>query len=114
MILLDTDHVTLLQWGGAPARKIARRLEEAVSEVASTTIISYEEHARGWLSRVSAAKTLADEVTVYRKLREQLAFYATLQIMDFDERAAIQFQHLRRIPVRIGTMNLNIAAIENA
>ena len=111
MILLDTDHVTHLQWGGPAAEKISRRLQEAGLDIAATTIISYEEHVRGWLSRLSAPKTLMYEVEIYAKLRQQLEFYQTLEIHDFTEFAAIEFQKLRHIPVRIGTKDLKIAAI---
>ena len=111
MILLDTDHLTHLQNGGTAAEIIARRLQDAALDVAATTIISYEEQVRGWLSRISGAKTLAYQVTVYAKLREQFDFYRTLEIWTFDEHAAIEFQRLRRLPVRIGTQDLKIAAI---
>jgi tRNA(fMet)-specific endonuclease VapC len=111
MILLDTDHVTHLQWGGATAQRISRRIQGAGLDVAATTIISYEEHVRGWLSRLSKPKTLMDEVDVYAKLRQQLEFYQTLEIEDFTEFAAVEFQRLKRIPVRIGTKDLKIAAI---
>jgi tRNA(fMet)-specific endonuclease VapC len=111
MILLDTDHVTHLQWGGTPAERIARRLQDAGLDIAATTIISYEEHVRGWLARLSTPKSVLYEVEIYAKLRQQYEFYQTLEIEDFTEYAAVEYQRLRHIPVRIGTKDLKVAAI---
>ena len=52
MRILDTDHMTLLERGGIGAFALDLRLSQIpVSEIA-TTIISYEEQMRGWLSFV--------------------------------------------------------------
>ena len=111
MIILDTDHVTLLQWGGPRGQSITRRIDRAGLDVPSTTIISYEEHVRGWLGKISSADKLADEVRTYAKLKDQLIFYSELDVLDFDEVAATEFQRLKQLRIRIGTMDLKIAAI---
>lgn len=111
MILLDTDHVTFLQWGGREAATITRRLARDGYDVPATTIISYEEHVRGWLSQISSAENMVDEVEVYARLKEQLVFYSELEVVDFDGLAATEFQRLRRLKIRVGTMDLKIATI---
>jgi tRNA(fMet)-specific endonuclease VapC len=111
MILLDTDHVTLLQFGGSPAETIEQRLRLAGQSVPGTTIVSYEEHVRGWLGKISSADSLAAEVRFYAKLKAQLLFYQRLVVVDFTEAAATELQQLRKQKLRVGTMDLKIAAV---
>ena len=40
-----------------------------------------------------------------------MGFYASLYVLPYDVEAQIQFAHLRRQQVRIGTQDLRIAAI---
>ena len=47
MVLLDTDHMSLLQRGGAEGRQIRLRLREMPQDDVATTIVSYEEQMRG-------------------------------------------------------------------
>ena len=111
MLVLDTDHVSLLQWGGGEeSERLRARLQIADEEVA-VTVISYEEQTRGWLAYVARARTLGQQVEAYRRLRRHLDVYRTAQLLDFDEPAATEFQRLQRSRVRIGTMDLRIAAI---
>jgi len=78
---------------------------------AITTIISYEEQTRGWLAYVSKAKTLGQQINAYGKLNHHLNAYREIEVLEFDERAATEFQRLRKLGVRVGTMDLKIAAI---
>jgi hypothetical protein len=51
MVILDTDHISLLEHGGSgPGRRLLERLDAVEPFEIATTIISYEEHTRGWLS----------------------------------------------------------------
>lgn len=111
MIVLDTDHISLLQRGGTGCPEILQRLESEGCERPPTTIITYEEQIRGWMARLSGTRTVAEEVEVYRKLASQLDFYGTLQILEFSERAAVEYQRLRKLKLKLGTMDLKIAAI---
>jgi hypothetical protein len=48
MLILDTDHVSLLEWGsGAEAERLRVRLERSNFQIVTTTIVSYEEQTRG-------------------------------------------------------------------
>lgn len=111
MIVLDTDHVSLLEWGGAGAENIRRRLEQGGWDRPPTTIITYEEQMRGWMNSVKEAKTVLDQVAMYAKLSGHVRFFSTLELLDFSDAAAVEFQRLRGLAVRIGTMDLKIAAI---
>ena len=111
MIVLDTDHVSLLEWdldGSAPLRE---RLADRASDEVFTTIVSYEESMRGWMAYIARAKTVSQQVQGYERLRRHLENYRQIPMLDFDEGAGTEFQRLRRVRIRIGTMDLKIAAI---
>ena len=40
-----------------------------------------------------------------------LRLYCSMNVLDYDERAAIEFQQLRKERLQIGTMDMKIAAI---
>jgi tRNA(fMet)-specific endonuclease VapC len=63
------------------------------------------------LNQAKKARNLHDEVHYYRRLRLHLDLCQTLRILDFDERAATEFQRLKKKYPRLGTMDLKIAAI---
>jgi tRNA(fMet)-specific endonuclease VapC len=112
MWILDTDHISILEYTGNPAAdRLRERLHALRPDQYGVSIVSYEEQCRGWLARISEAKLASEQVTCYRKLRKQLEHYCALQLYDFDERAAIEFQRLRAAKVRIKTMDLKIASI---
>ena len=47
----------------------------------------------------------------YGELKQLLQTYCNLAILDFDEKAAAEFVRLKQARIRIGTMDLKIAAI---
>ncbi len=112
MIVLDTDHVTILERGsGQEHQRLQARLRQVPASDRWTTIISYEEQSRGWLAYVARARSLAQQVDAYRKLNRHLDAYRAIQVLEFDERAATQWQRLRQARLGVGTMDLKIAAI---
>ena len=53
MIILDTDHLTVIQRQSEPAYSILRgRLRDTADSI-GTTIVSVEEQMRGWLAVIS-------------------------------------------------------------
>ena len=112
MLILDTDHLSLIQHkDSAEARRLARRLSENVGEEIVATIVSFEEQTRGWLTFIAKARNATQQVAAYRRLRLHLDLYRSIPVIDFDEAAATEFQALSRRRLRIGTMDLRIAAI---
>jgi tRNA(fMet)-specific endonuclease VapC len=112
MIVLDTDHLSLLaRRASAEGRSLEARLGRLDSSLKSTTIIPYEEQTRGWMTYASRAKTVAEEIRAYSRLMTHLQSFRSIQVLPFDERAATEYQRLRRLRLRIGTMDLKIAAI---
>jgi len=57
------------------------------------------------------ARTVMEEIEAYSRLRRHLDDYRTILVLDFDQRAAAEYQELRRLRIRIGTMDLKIAGI---
>ena len=111
MIVLDTDHISVMEWPNPEAQRLRARLMNLSPDEATTTIVSFEEQMRGWMDRLAKAKTVAREVEVYDRLLRQLQNYCGIRILEFDDRAAAEFQRLRKQKVRVRTMDLKIAAI---
>ena len=55
------------------------------AEGVSTTIVSFEEQVRGRLAYLSRARTMAQQIDAYRRLREQLDGYRSILVLDFDD-----------------------------
>jgi tRNA(fMet)-specific endonuclease VapC len=112
MIVLDTDHISLLERAESPERqRLLARLEAPGTPDPVVTIISYEEQVRGWLAKISSVRSLRDQIDAYRRLQWQLEHYCAFKVLGFDERAAAVFQGLKKSKVKVGTMDLKIAAI---
>jgi tRNA(fMet)-specific endonuclease VapC len=112
MYILDTDVLTLLEEPeGLAARRLQSKLASVPENQVATTIISYEEQTRGWFALLAKAKTMTAQIGVYRRLNRHLENYRALAVLDFDERAAVEFQQLRAMKLKVGTMDLKIAAV---
>ena len=112
MFVLDTDHFSLLEWGADAARRnLLRRLSTIPPDEVFTTIITYEEQTRGWMAYAARARATAQQIKAYRKLERHLDLYRHVQVLGFDEHAGVSFERLKQSRLRIGTMDLKIAAI---
>ncbi|HWG46920.1 MAG TPA: type II toxin-antitoxin system VapC family toxin [Gemmataceae bacterium] len=113
MVILDTDHLSVLEWQDSPAaRNLRARLEDHSPEDLGTTIISFEEQMRGWAAYLGKAHKAKEQIEAYRRLNRQLRLFCSMPlIVDFDENAAIEFQRLKKKNPRLGTMDLKIASI---
>jgi len=70
MILLDTDHVTLLKY---PESERGARLERKLralsrGEVVATSIVSVEEQMRGWLAAIAKERGSRRQALAYAEL----------------------------------------------
>ncbi len=57
------------------------------------------------------ARTLLQQVSAYKRLGRHLDLYRRIRVLEFDETAATEFQRLRQTRIRVGTMDLKIAAV---
>ena len=112
MIILDTDCFSLLTRERIlESSKLRQKLEQMPPDKIFTTIITFEEQMRGWLSFLAKAKTLDQQIFSYQRLHQFLENYRKATVLDFDENAAKVFQNLKSQKIRIGTMDLKIASI---
>lgn len=111
MYVLDTDHLSVLERGGVQAQRLVQKLSNVNPNQVATSIISYEEQTKGWLSAINKARTIDKQVMFYKELKRQLTNYCKIPVLDFDEQAAQEFQRLKKLYPRLGTMDLKIASV---
>lgn len=108
LYVLDTDHVSLAQ---REHPYVAARIAATPPEQLTVSIVTVQEQLRGRLAQVQHASNTMALILAYKRLRETLTFYLTVPIADFDERAAAILDDLCQHRIRIGTLDLRIAAI---
>jgi tRNA(fMet)-specific endonuclease VapC len=112
MIVLDTDHLSELQYpNSVRGTRLARRLSLVEGRSVVTSIVTFEEQMRGWLAMVHKHSAGMNQVMAYANLVEVLRFYADWDVLPFDRASAELFHDLRSKRIRIKTMDLKIAAI---
>jgi tRNA(fMet)-specific endonuclease VapC len=112
MFIFDTDHLSFLQREDrGPTPSFDARLAGHTESDFWITIVSFHEQFLGWKSYLSKARGADELVLGYARLEALLASFSGYQILSFDEAAAEVFFDLRKRRVRIGTMDLRIAAI---
>ena len=113
MLVLDTDLLTLVQRKTSPAyERLQQRLDtEHTRHTIRVTIISYEEQMRGWLALIKKAQKSADRIRAYDRFMSLFEDYQTRQVLRFDDAASAIFDSLVRRRIRVGTMDLRIAAV---
>lgn len=111
--VLDTDILSLLAHRDSPeAPRIRRRIAELPSEdTVVTTIINYEEQMRGWVALLSQAKSSKAEVQIYGRLASHLATFRRMTVLEYSAAASNIVDEFRRQKLKIGSMDLKIAAI---
>src|SRR2546423_14768142 len=115
MFILDTDHIGILQQESeAEFSKLMARLAEHPATSFYFTIISFHEQFLGWNAYIGKAKKIEGVVKGYDKLQQIVTDFNAAQVLPFDHAAAKEFLTLRKQNVRIGTMDLRIAAIASA
>ena len=112
ILILDTDHLTIIQRKTEPAHsRLRARLGAFPQEDVRTTIVSFEEQMRGWLSTIARSRTGDRQVAAYERLHDLLVFFGAIPVSRYDDDASAGFAALRRLRLRIGSMDLKVAAI---
>lgn len=114
MILLDTDHFSVLRYNEHPrcADLTSRLLLTCGDPRVATTVVTLEEQLRGWLSEIHRCRKSRDLVPLYDRLASIVEFFRRWEVIRFDEGAAEEFERIRRL--NISTHDLRIAAIAKA
>jgi tRNA(fMet)-specific endonuclease VapC len=112
MIVLDTDHISILQHADSEvAVALQERLGHSPDSHVATTAITLEEQTRSWLGLINRYADVRRQVAYYDRFVASFRFFAKWRVVPFDEAAAMRFQELRSARVRIGSLDLKIAAI---
>lgn len=111
MLILDTDHLSILDRDTIEAFNLGRRLASVPPEEVAVTIITYEEQMRGWFAVIAKARTTPQQVEAYWKLRRFINQFSQINLVDYDAEAAGKFEQIRQAKVHVGTKDLRIAAI---
>jgi tRNA(fMet)-specific endonuclease VapC len=112
VILLDTDHVNVLKYPEHPRfASLTTQLNTSDDQDIATTVITVEEQMRGWLAWINRSEDVHRQVPAYQELLRLFIFFSRWHVVLFDEQAASEYHGLRAQRIRIGTMDLKIAAI---
>jgi tRNA(fMet)-specific endonuclease VapC len=108
LYILDTDMLSLYE-KQHPA-VLQHVLGVAPSDLA-VTIITVEEQLRGWFTYVRQAKRPDDLARAYDQFTSAISRLSRLQILSFSLKSVRRFSSLVALKLRIGKMDLRIAAI---
>jgi tRNA(fMet)-specific endonuclease VapC len=112
MIVLDSDHLSILQQPESPQfTRLIQTLENSEDQEITTTVVSLEEQMRGWLAAINRKQDVHDQTRYYARLAGLIEFYSHWRVLPFDEAAASRFVEFRQSRIRIGSMDLKIASI---
>ncbi|MFL5244241.1 MAG: type II toxin-antitoxin system VapC family toxin [Gemmataceae bacterium] len=112
MILLDTDHLSVL-WFARDRQNsnLGNRLVDSADKRIATTVVTLEETLRGWLAEINRLREFDKQITVYEKLVQAVERFGRWEIVAFDRPAVETLLTLVQLRVRIGVMDLKIASI---
>lgn len=108
LYILDTDHMTLWQYGHP---LVLTQLARIPIENRAVTMISLTEQIQGWLAAMGRARNETQVANSLHRLYETIHFYGQLQVLAYDALAITEFERLRNDKLRVGTQDLRIASI---
>ena len=108
--VLDTNHFTELVRQSAAGARLLQRLREREA-TAFTTIVNAQEITEGWCACINRLRAGEAQVRAYAQFKNSLHLLMELSLLDFDAEAAVHFHRLQSSRLRIGTMDLKIAAV---
>ncbi len=106
--VLDTDILTLLQWGH-PA--VSQNCAKHPAGDLAVAVISVEEQFLGWLTRVRRAKARDELARGYQGLTHFASLISRVAILSFTEPAILRFEQLLALRLNIAKNDLRIAAV---
>jgi len=111
-VLLDTDHLSVLQWEEQPACKyLLARLETIPADDVATSIVSFQEQIQGWQAYIKRARKPKQIVVAYAKLEVIWRSFLKMNVLSFGDEAQDCYDDLRSRCPRMQTMDLRIASI---
>ena len=111
-VVLDTDHLSILQWEEQPAcRRLLARLDEVPRDDIATTIVSFHEQVQGWLAYLGRARKPQQVILAYAKLETVWCSFLKMNVLSFTDEAQACFDELRPQCPRLQMMDLRIASV---
>lgn len=111
-VLLDTDHLSVLQWQEQPAcDRLLARLDLLPADDVATSIVSFQEQVQGWQAYLNRARKPAQVVEAYSKLEALWRSFLRMNVLSFTAEAQARFGEVRRECPRLETMDGRIASI---
>jgi tRNA(fMet)-specific endonuclease VapC len=111
-VLLDTDHLSVLQWQEQPAcDRLLARLDQLPADDVATSIVSFQEQVQGWQAYLNRARKPAQIVDAYAKLEALWRSFLRMNVLSFTPDAQARFSEVRRQCPRPETMDARIAGI---
>lgn len=112
MYILDSDHLSILQRERGPEfGNLVKRCAGFQAGDFFVTIISFHEQVNGWTKYIARARNAHALTRGYTELEGILDSFARAQVLPFSAVAADVYDELRKRRVRVGAMDLRIAAI---
>ncbi len=112
MVVLDTDHLSLLdRENKLVSLSLRERLNRLSPELVVTTVVSFEDQMRGWMAILAKSRPVDFQVEAYQRLNRVLDTFCKMPVLRFDNKAAAIFADLQKAKIRIGTRDLKIASI---
>lgn len=105
--LLDTDILQLFQDGDP---NVVKRVLSVKATTLSISVVTVEEQLSGWYALLRKAKRSEQLTWAYARLAENVRFLSRIQIADFSAQIALRCEELKKLKLRVGTMDLRIAA----
>lgn len=106
--ILDTDSVTYQQLG---REAIVRRLSQVPHSVVATTVVTMYEQLRGRIAAINRKQDDQAMQRAYHYLQATHMYYCQIKVLPFDEAASEIYRQLVQRGLRIGSQDLQIAAI---
>jgi tRNA(fMet)-specific endonuclease VapC len=111
-VLLDTDHLSVLQWQEQPAcDRLLARLAELPADDIATSIVSFQQQVQGWQAFLNRARKPAQIIVAYAKLESLWRSFLKMNVLSFSADAQAQLEIIRRQCPRLQTLDLRVAAI---
>jgi tRNA(fMet)-specific endonuclease VapC len=110
MILLDTDHLSVLLDERDASHAPLRARLRAAGDVPAIPIVCVEEQLRGWLAKLHRINDPHKQIVPYLRLKRVFTFLREWPIVEWNEPAADHFSGLKSLRIRIGTQDLKSPA----
>ena len=109
--LLDTDTLSIWEAGRGPEYAIfSLNLSAHPASEIGASVVSFQEQALGCHKYLNNAKSAADLVKGYARWNRVIEVFRICPAVPFDTAAAVELARLRQARIRIGEMDLRIAA----